>query len=74
MERGWDPEVKRYFRKILFSVSFGLLWLMACMASGLYFGLAYREDIALIYHILFYGIALLTLALLVRYYYRTWRK
>ncbi|HLG41126.1 MAG TPA: hypothetical protein VI461_15700 [Chitinophagaceae bacterium] len=74
MEQGWDPEVKRYFRKIIYSFSYGLMWMMSCVTAGLYFGLAYRKDIPLFYNILFYAGLLLTLILLLRYYYRVWKK
>jgi hypothetical protein len=74
MEQGWDPEVKRYFRKIIYSFSFGLMWLMSGVTAGLYFGLAYRNDVPLVYNILFYAGLVFTLVLLLRYYYRLWRK
>ncbi|MEI9911335.1 MAG: hypothetical protein WDO71_17730 [Bacteroidota bacterium] len=74
MEQGWDPEVKAYFHKIISSFSFGLLWMMSTVTAGLYFGLAYRKDIPVIYVILFYIGATLALILLLRYYYRLWRK
>jgi len=74
MEQGWDPEVKRYFRKIISSFSVGLLWLMSCVTLGLYFGLAYRKDIPAVFNILFYVFLLVSLLLLLRYYYKLWRK
>jgi hypothetical protein len=74
MEQGWDPEVKKYFRKIISTFSFGLLWLMSAVTAGLYFGLAYRNDIPVIYNILFYTCFLSALILLIRYFYRLWRK
>jgi hypothetical protein len=74
MEQGWDPEVKRYFRKIISSFSFGLLWMMSAVTAGLYFGLAYRSDISVVYVILFYVGLLGSLFLLLRYYYRLWKK
>ena len=74
MEQGWDPEVKRYFRKIISSFSFGLLWLMGGITAGLYFGLAYRKDISVVYVILFYVCLSGSLFLLLWYYYRLWKK
>lgn len=73
MEQGWDPEVKRYFRKIISSFSFGLLWMMSAVTAGLYFGLAFRKDVPVIYNILFYAIFLASLLLLLRYFYRLWK-
>ena len=74
MEQGWDPEVKRYFRKIISSFSFGFLWLMSACTAGLYFGLAYRRDIAVAYVILFYVCLSGSLFFLLRYYYHLWKK
>jgi hypothetical protein len=74
MESGWDPEVKKYFKKILNSISFGLLWMMAMVTAGFYFQLAYADGKPLIYTILFYIALLGSLTILLIYYYRTWRK
>jgi hypothetical protein len=73
MESGWDPEVKKYFRKIINSIFLGMMWLMSGVTAGLYFGLAYRGDISIIYNILYYVLMAGTLALLLRYLYRTWK-
>ncbi len=74
MEQGWDPEVKKYFKKILYSICFGLFWLMSFVAIGLYAGLAYPKEHSLIAVILFYTIMFTLFCLLMRYYYRAWRK
>ena len=71
MEQGWDPEVTRYFRKIINTITFGLLWLMAVLTAGLYFGLAYHSNT--LYIILFYTGLVTSLAFLIRYYYRIWK-
>jgi hypothetical protein len=71
MEQGWDPEVTRYFRKIINTIAYGLLWLMAVLTAGLYFGLAYRSNT--LYIILFYTVLVISLGFLVRYYYRIWK-
>lgn len=74
MEQGFDPEVKRYFRKIISSFSLGFLWLFVNVIAGLYFGLGYRGERPFIYTIMFYIFSVATLALLLMYYYRIWRK
>jgi hypothetical protein len=43
-ETGMDPEVRRYFRKIMNSFAFGLLWMLTLSTVGLYMGLAYVGD------------------------------
>ena len=70
MERGWDPEVKKYFKKVLNSLFMGLLWLMSMVTAGIYFQLAYREGIITV---LFYVVLAGTLGLLLYYYYLLWR-
>ena len=71
MEQGWDPEIKRFFRKILNTIVTGLAWMMAVLTAGVYFGLAYHSS--LLYIILFYIGLAVSLGLLLRYYYRMWK-
>lgn len=73
MEQGWDPDVKRYFRKILNTISVGLFWLMSAAAAGLYFGLAVPAGHFTIANIIFYVVLLLTFGLLIRYFFRLWK-
>jgi len=74
MEQGFDPEVKKYFRKIIYSFSWGFLWMLANATAGIYFGLGYRDGKPLIVPILFYTASVISLCLLLWYYYRTWSK
>ena len=73
MEQGWDPDVKKFFLKVLNSICMGLLWMMASAVAGIYYGLAYTAGKLLIYTILFYAGMLAGLLLLIRYYYRVWK-
>jgi hypothetical protein len=43
MPFGMDPEVARYFRKILRSLFAGLMWLFINITAGIYFELAYSK-------------------------------
>ena len=70
MEQGWDPEVKKFFLRIINTVSWGLLWLMACATAGLYFQLAYERGI---YTIIFYVLMAITFFLLLRYFFKIWK-
>jgi hypothetical protein len=74
MERGIDPHVKKYFRKIVYSFTWGWLWLASNAIAGIYFGLAYRTDLPLVWIIVFYLFLILSLSLLLHFYYRTWKK
>ena len=69
---GMDPEVKRYFKKIIRSFTAGLLWLMAVATAGLFFRLGIVDGAARWYHFLFYGLALISLVFLLRYLYKIW--
>jgi hypothetical protein len=73
MEQGWDPDVKKFFLKVLNSICMGLLWMMACAVAGIYYGLAYTAGKPIIYTILFYAGMLTSLLLLIRYFYRVWK-
>lgn len=70
MERGWDPEVTRYLRKIISSISYALLWMMSFVGLGMYMELAYTSGWK---GILFYSFAAITFFLLLRYLYLTWK-
>jgi len=72
-EHGWDPEVKKYFKKILSSFSMGLLWLLACVTAGIYYRLAYRHGQPLINVVLFYAAMTVSFIFLLRYLYKTWK-
>jgi len=71
MEQRWDPEVKRFFVKILNSIALGLIWMLTCAAAGLYFELGWGQGV---YTIIFYACMAISLAALVIYLYRLWNK
>jgi hypothetical protein len=72
MAFGMDPEVARYFRKIIRSLFAGLLWLFINITAGIYFELAYSSRYSGAVHILFFVWLFLSLAVLLWYYYRIW--
>lgn len=74
MAFGMDPEVKRYFKKIIRSLVAGLIWMMLNITAGIYFELAYSERYPSFVHILFYAGMIISLGLLLWYLYRTWKK
>lgn len=73
-DQGMDPEVKKYFRKIINSFSFGMLWMMVIFTLGLYFRMGFVYDKIRWFNVVFYLIFLLTLLLLIRYLYSIWKK
>jgi membrane protein YdbS with pleckstrin-like domain len=74
MENGWDPDIKNFLLKILNSISLVLLWLIACATAGIYFQLGYTNGKPVIYTIIFYTVMAVTLFLLLRQLYKTWKK
>ena len=70
---GWDPETKKYFGKIMYSFSLGLLWMLSAMTAGLYFRLGFMYDGVRWYNVLFYLLFASSFFLLLRYYYKTWK-
>jgi hypothetical protein len=71
---GMDPEIKLYFRKIMKSFSVCFLWLMVFTISGLFFKLGYIQNGIQWHNALFYGLLLLSLAGVLWYLLKTWRK
>jgi ABC-type bacteriocin/lantibiotic exporter with double-glycine peptidase domain len=71
---GIDPEIKRFFKKIINSFSIGLLWLLSMFTAGLFFNLGITHNGIKWYNIVFYIIAVLTFIALLFYFYRVWKK
>jgi hypothetical protein len=72
--RGMDPEIKHYFKKIINSFSFGALWLLVIITVGMFFKLGIAANLLKWYNIVFYVIAVVSLVRLMRYYYKVWNK
>lgn len=73
-EQGWDPDVKKYFLKILSTITYGLLWLIVIVWAGIYHKMGWQEERSLVVVILFYAAAIVSLFFLLRYFYRLWKK
>jgi ABC-type spermidine/putrescine transport system permease subunit II len=72
--QGWDPEVKRYFKKIVNSFVVGAVWLLLVATLGLAAKLAIVKDEVRWYNLLFYGLFGISFLLLLFFYYKVWRK
>jgi cytochrome c biogenesis protein CcdA len=73
MDTGMDPEVRKYFRKILNSFGVGFFWMFSIATAAFYFDLAIINDKIRWYNYLFYIIFVITLIWLIRFYYRLWK-
>jgi hypothetical protein len=71
-DRGLDPEVTQYFRKIMSSFSSGLLWLLVAATSGLYFRLALIDEKLRWFNVLYYVCFVVSLILLIRRFIKIW--
>ncbi|HEY0751078.1 MAG TPA: hypothetical protein VGD26_07975 [Chitinophagaceae bacterium] len=72
--QGWDPNIKRYFMKIVNSFVYFFMWLFIFATAGLYFDLAITHGSLKWYNIVYYVVFIVSLVLLVRYLYRYWKE
>ena len=72
-ERGFDKEIRKYFRKVIYSISWGLILLMAALTLGIYHKLAFIGPNPIIYNVLFYGLFIAGLVVFIFYLIRTWK-
>jgi hypothetical protein len=71
---GVEPEAQDFLRKIVWSVFYGIAWMMVNMTFGIYFELFFVSGRLSIGNIIFYLFFLGSLFALIRFYYRTWRQ
>ncbi|MDQ3277780.1 MAG: hypothetical protein M3Q06_05615 [Bacteroidota bacterium] len=70
----WDPEIKRYFSRILNTFVVTAVWLLFMSTLGLFLRMGYVQNGFDVYNIVFYGLLLLSFPLLLRYIVRLWRR
>jgi vacuolar-type H+-ATPase subunit I/STV1 len=73
-ENGFDKEVRKYFLKILSSISWGVFLLMMALTLGIYYKLAFIGPNPVWYNILFYVLFLAGVVFYIFYLLRTWKK
>ena len=73
MNTGMDPEVKRYFKKIINTFSISFLWLLSVTTLGFYFSGAIIGNSLRWFNIVFYLFFLLSFSALLRYYFKAWK-
>ena len=67
MEQGWDPEISRFFVRIINAIAWTLIWMIASATFGFYFGLAFPERFPLWVCLIYYAAVSIALAALIRY-------
>lgn len=68
-----EPELREFFRRIIQTVSVGLIWLMINSTAGIMFDYAFIHGKVSTGNILFYSWLLISGALILRYFIRLWR-
>jgi Kef-type K+ transport system membrane component KefB len=72
-DHGMDPLLKKYFRMIIRSLSYGLLWMIFFISVGLNFDLLVPRGKASWQNWTFYGLSFLSFLALLRFYIRIWK-
>lgn len=73
MSSGFEPEIRDFLKRILQTVSVGMLFLLLHMTFGIYFNWAFFDDQIRMGNIVYYFIFLASLGGLVYYYVRLWK-
>jgi len=69
-----DLQMKALFKKILATFSVGALWMLITSSLAFYARLAIISGGVRWYNLVFYGFFALSLAWLLRFFYKTWQK
>jgi ABC-type spermidine/putrescine transport system permease subunit II len=69
-----EPELKDFLKKIIQSVFIGLAWMTVNMIAGIFLGWMFVGDRLTGGNIIFYLFLVSSLILLVRFYFRIWKK
>jgi ABC-type spermidine/putrescine transport system permease subunit I len=72
--RGMDPEVKIYFRKIIKSFVVGMVWFLFISTLAFSFKMAYIKESVSWQNIVFYVLLLITLTAMIYYLLKVWKK
>jgi hypothetical protein len=68
-----EEDVKEFLIKIVQSISMGLVWLLANMSIGIYFGFAFFEGRPSLGNYIYYTLFILSLFALINYLRKKWK-
>ena len=71
--QGWDPLIKKYFRKIVYSFVMFFSWLLIFATAGLYYDLGIIHGQVTWYNIVFYVLLLSSFVFMLWYLYKFWK-
>ena len=69
-----EPAIKEFFRRLVTTISFLVLWMTINIAIGIKYSYAFFEDKIHWSNIIFYIWAIASLAALIWFYTRLWKK
>jgi len=69
-----EPEIKEFFRRLVSTMSYLVLWMGVNIAIGIRYGYAFPEDRVHWSNIVFYIWVLISLSALIWFYTRLWKK
>lgn len=70
---GIEPETRDFLKRIMQTVSMGMLFLLVHMTVGIYFNWAFFEEEIHTGNIAYYFFLIVSLTALIYYYYRMWK-
>lgn len=73
MSAGIEPEVKDFLKRILQTVSMGMLFLIVHMTFGLYLNWGFYEEKITVGNVIYYIFLILSLVGLLLYYNKLWK-
>ena len=74
MEQGWDPDVSKFFVRIVNAIAVTIIWMLTASTVGLYAGLAVPGQYPLWVTIFYYALLVISFVLLARFLRANWRK
>lgn len=69
-----EKEVKDFFKRIIQTISLGLLWLLINATAGIMYGHMFIDKKPTLGNIIFYCWLILSFILILRYYIKLWSK
>jgi hypothetical protein len=71
---GIENDTKKFLLKVIYTISWGLIWMLANVTAGLFGGYGIIKEKISLTNILYYACFFITLFILIRYLYSTWKK
>lgn len=69
-----EPEVKDFLQRIVWSIFIGIMWLFINVTAGIFAGWFFFYDMPTVGNYIFYAWFIISLAAMLYFFYRTWRK